>query len=194
MKRLSWRLWQQFTQATSAPGDRARADLVLRGERLLLRTLTESDVAPLAAVLADPEITPWWGTYDEERVRADMAGDDSYMLAVELEGELIGVVQVTEETDPDDPSAALDIAIRSDQHARGVGREALRVVIDHLIRERGHHRFTIDPATGNERAIRSYAALGFRPVGVMRRAERAPDGSWRDALLMDLLADELRRD
>jgi len=26
----------------------------------------------------------------------------------------------------------------------------------------------------------------------MRRAERAPDGRWRDALLMDLLAEELR--
>ena len=160
----------------------------------MLRSLTEADAAPLAAVLADPEITPWWGNYDEERVRAEMAGGDSYMLAVELEGELIGVVQVSEETDPDYPSAGLDIAIRSDHHGRGLGREALRVAIEHLIRERGHHRFTIDPATANQRAIRSYAALGFQPVGVMRRAERAPDGNWRDALLMDLLADELRRD
>jgi aminoglycoside 6'-N-acetyltransferase len=31
-------------------------------------------------------------------------------------------------------------------------------------------------------------------VGVMRRAERAPDGRWRDSLLMDLLADELQGD
>jgi aminoglycoside 6'-N-acetyltransferase len=43
----------------------------------------------------------------------------------------------------------------------------------------------------NERAIRSYARVGFRPVGIMRRAERAPDGRWRDALVMDLLAEEL---
>jgi aminoglycoside 6'-N-acetyltransferase len=28
-------------------------------------------------------------------------------------------------------------------------------------------------------------------VGVLRSYERAPDGSWRDGLLMDLLADEL---
>ena len=32
---------------------------------------------------------------------------------------------------------------------------------------------------------------GFRDVGVMRRYERANDGTWRDSLLMDLLADEL---
>ena len=160
----------------------------------MLRSLTDADAAPLAAVLADPEITPWWGPYTEERVRGEMGDGDSYILAVELEGALIGVVQVTEETDPDYPSAALDIAIHSDHHGRGLGREALRVAIEHLIRERGHHRFTIDPAMENERAIRSYATLGFRPVGVMRRAERAPDGRWRDALLMDLLAEELQRD
>jgi aminoglycoside 6'-N-acetyltransferase len=101
---------------------------------------------------------------------------------------------VTEELEPDYRHVALDIAIRADLHGRGFGRESLRAVIEHLIEERGHHRFTIDPATENERAIRSYAGLGFRPVGVMRRSERAPDGRWRDGLLMDLLAEELRKD
>jgi aminoglycoside 6'-N-acetyltransferase len=136
----------------------------------------------------------WWGDYDTERVRADLDHEHSEMLAVELDGEVIGVVEVTEELEPDYRHAALDIAIRADLHGRGLGRESLHVVIEHLIHERGHHRFTIDPATENERAIRSYAGLGFRPVGVMRRSERAPDGRWRDGLLMDLLAEELRKD
>jgi aminoglycoside 6'-N-acetyltransferase len=57
---------------------------------------------------------------------------------------------------------------------------------------RGHHRLTIDPAAANARAIRAYRAIGFRDVGVMRRYERGPDGEWRDALLMDMLAGELR--
>ena len=49
----------------------------------------------------------------------------------------------------------------------------------------------IDPATDNEAAIRAYAKVGFRRVGVMRQYERGPDGSWHDGLLMELLADEL---
>ena len=57
--------------------------------------------------------------------------------------------------------------------------------------DRGHHRLIIDPAVANERAIATYASLGFKPVGVMRRYERGPDGTWHDGLLMDLLADEL---
>jgi aminoglycoside 6'-N-acetyltransferase len=40
-------------------------------------------------------------------------------------------------------------------------------------------------------AIRCYSKVGFRPVGILRRSERGPDGSWHDGLLMDLLAEEL---
>jgi len=49
----------------------------------------------------------------------------------------------------------------------------------------------IDPAASNEPAIRCYAKVGFRPVGVMRQYERGPDGTFHDGLLMDLLRDEL---
>jgi aminoglycoside 6'-N-acetyltransferase len=55
----------------------------------------------------------------------------------------------------------------------------------------GHHRLTIDPAADNPAAIRAYTKVGFRPVGVQRRAERGADGTWHDSLLMDLLAEEL---
>jgi aminoglycoside 6'-N-acetyltransferase len=64
-------------------------------------------------------------------------------------------------------------------------------VARYLFEHRGHHRITIDPAAHNERAIRSYRRLGFRPVGVMRRYERGADGTWHDGLLMDLLPEDL---
>lgn len=36
--------------------------------------------------------------------------------------------------------------------------------------------------------------VGFQPVGIRRRSERGNDGVWHDALLMDLLAEELTGD
>jgi aminoglycoside 6'-N-acetyltransferase len=60
-----------------------------------------------------------------------------------------------------------------------------------LIADHGHHRLIIDPAADNEAAIRRCRKVGFRPVGIMRRYERGPDGTWHDGLLMDRLADEL---
>jgi aminoglycoside 6'-N-acetyltransferase len=74
---------------------------------------------------------------------------------------------------------------------QGLGPAALRLLIRWFIDERGHHRFTIDPSAENHRAIEAYERVGFKPVGILRKSERAPDGHWRDGLLMDLLAEEL---
>jgi aminoglycoside 6'-N-acetyltransferase len=64
----------------------------------------------------------------------------------------------------------------------------VRKLACYLIDKCGHHRLTIDPAAYNAAAIRAYQKVGFRTVGVMREYWRSPDGSWRDGLLMDLLA------
>jgi aminoglycoside 6'-N-acetyltransferase len=156
-----------------------------------LRPVADADVPAIAAILAEPDVVRWWGDHDEARVRRELLEDSgSEALAIEVDGELAGILIVTEEDDPGYRHAALDITLAGAYQGRGLGREALRLAIDRLVTEHGHHRFTIDPAAENERAIRCYEAVGFRPVGVMRRYERAPDGTWRDGLLMDLLADE----
>jgi aminoglycoside 6'-N-acetyltransferase len=85
----------------------------------------------------------------------------------------------------------MDIYVDPEVHGRGVGTDAIRTLSRHLIDDRGHHRLTIDPAAHNEAAIRCYTKAGFKPIGIGRQAERGPDGTWHDSLLMDLLADEL---
>ena len=69
------------------------------------------------------------------------------------------------------------------------------MVLDILIRERGHHRVTIDPAAHNHAAIRCYEKAGFRRVGVLRLAERDSDrNGWHDALMMELVVDPSPRE
>ena len=163
----------------------------LRGERVTLRAATDVDVEPIAVILSEPEVARWWGEYDAARTRRELIDDPSVeTFVLEVGGELAGVMLISEVNDPDYRHAGLDISLATRFQGQGLGREALRLAIDHLADERGHHRFTIDPATDNERAVRCYAAVGFKPVGVMRRYWRGPDGSWRDGLLMDLLAGE----
>jgi aminoglycoside 6'-N-acetyltransferase len=102
------------------------------------------------------------------------------------------MVQYGEENDPDYRHASIDIYVDPEVHGRGIGRDAVRTLARHLVDDRGHHRLVIDPAADNVAAIRCYSAVGFRPVGVMRRYERDTDGKgWHDGLLMDLLAGEL---
>jgi aminoglycoside 6'-N-acetyltransferase len=168
----------------------------LRGDRVALRPLAAEDADPLAGVIVRPEVARWWGSrpHDREHHRAglleDAAGNDAF--AIEVDGALAGWLGVYEEEEPDYRHAGLDIFLAPDLHGAGLGPQALRLAARWLIDERGHHRLIIDPAAANERAIAVYAAIGFRPVGIMRSYERGADGAWHDALLMDLLAGELR--
>jgi aminoglycoside 6'-N-acetyltransferase len=163
----------------------------LRDGSLTLRPLDDAHLEELAAVVAGPGVREWWNPLeDTERIRVDLRNDGA-AFAIEVDGALAGWLGFNEETDPDYRHAGLDIFLAPPFQGRGLGRAALRLAIGWLIDERGHHRLTIDPARDNERAIRAYTAVGFRPVGVMRRYERGVDGSWHDNLLMDLLAEEI---
>lgn len=161
----------------------------LAGERIVLRPLEPAVAVELAELGADPEVARWWPNMTPE----DLLGEDDRTLAfaIELEGRPIGVAQAWEENEPDYRHAGIDLFIAAPWQGRGLGTDAVRTLARHLVRERGHHRVTIDPALENERAIRCYERVGFKRVGVLRRYERAGDGTWRDGLLLDLLAEEL---
>ena len=165
---------------------------VLHGPRVTLRPVREDDAPALHALLTEPAVARWWHEWDEARVRRDLIEqDEEHVNVIEARGRASpGCGWCYEESD-EYKHAALDISLATAHQGQGLGPEALRLVITYLIEERGHHRLTIDPAAHNDRAIRAYAKLGFKPVGILRRYERAADGSWHDGLLMDLLADEL---
>ncbi|MCW3813238.1 GNAT family N-acetyltransferase [Micromonospora sp. DR5-3] len=166
---------------------------MLRGRAVTLRTATDADVPALAEIRAKPEVRRWWRGGDDlaEAVRADLADDDLTVYAIEHDGRVVGAIQWYAETDPDYRHASLDIFLDPAVRGAGLGGDAIRTLARHLVDEHGHHRFTIDPAAANTAAIRAYAKVGFRPVGIMRRYERGADGRWHDGLLMDLLAHEL---
>ncbi len=167
----------------------------LRGERVVLRTGHHDDLDALEAIFTTPEVLRWWQIEDRDDIVAeviDNPDDDVTAFVIEVDGEVAGVIQAWEERDEQYRHAGMDIAVAPSWHGTGVALDALRALARHLIDDRGHHRITIDPNTGNARAIAAYTKLGFRPVGVMRQYERAADGTWHDGLLMDLLAHELR--
>ncbi|WP_405426056.1 GNAT family N-acetyltransferase [Micromonospora sp. NBC_00617] len=166
---------------------------MLRGRAVTLRPATVADVPALAAIRAEPEVRRWWRGGDDlaASVQADLNDDDLALYAIEHDGRVIGAIQWHAEPDPDYRHASLDVFLDPAVRGEGLGGDAIRTLARHLIDEYGHHRFTIDPAAANSAAIRAYAKVGFRPVGIMRRYERGADGRWHDALLMDLLAEEL---
>ena len=161
----------------------------LHGGQVTLRPVRDADLPALQDILEEPEVAVWWRRTEWERV--DELG--AVTFTIELDGRLVGCIQYTEQTDPDYRSAAVDIFVSAAVHGRGVGTDAMRTLVAWLIDECGHHRLTVDPAATNERAVHVYRKLGFKAVGVLRRYERVEDDEYRDALLLDLLADEFVR-
>ena len=152
---------------------------------VVLRPLVVEDEPELIRIHRTPDVERWWDVpadgfpWDEP---------ESVRLTIEVDGAVAGLIQFWEENEPRYRYAAIDLFLDPALHGRGIGTEALRLLVRDLIEERGHHRLTIDPAADNVAAIRSYEKVGFRRVGVMRAYERDAGGTgWHDGLLMELV-------
>ena len=156
-----------------------------------IRPLAAGDEEELLRIHRTPEVAYWW---DEPCDGFPWDEPESTRFTVLVDGRVAGMIQYWEESEPKYRHAAIDLFIDPALHGKGVGTEAVRQIVRMLIDELGHHRITIDPATENVAAVRSYTKAGFKPVGVMRQHERDSDGrGWHDSLLMELLASEWER-
>jgi aminoglycoside 6'-N-acetyltransferase len=161
----------------------------LRGRHVGLRPIIEADRSRIIEIRRTEEVSRRWrgGDLDEE-FSDDLADEELHRFAIETaDGHVVGMIQFSEEEDPDYRHASIDLFIDPAAHRRGFATDAIARLADYLFDHRGHHRLVIDPAADNEAAISCYAKVGFRPVGVMRSYERRADGSWSDGLLMDML-------
>jgi aminoglycoside 6'-N-acetyltransferase len=172
-------------------GEPPRLKLITARTGLVLRSLAESDAAELLRIHRTPEVVRWWDVPEEGFPWHDEP--QATRLTIEVDGAVGGLIQFFEERSPRYRHGAIDLFLDPAMHGRGLGTEALRRLASHLIEDRGCHRISIDPATANAAAIRSYEKAGFTRVGVMRGYEREVGGpGWRDCLLMELVAEDAR--
>lgn len=170
-----------------------KASVTLEGKNVRLRPIEPGDLDRLDEIINEPSVRPWWGNETRARMEEDFINDPEVEVwVIEKDGRVEGLIESYEELDPDYRYAGMDISISTAIQGKGYGVEALRLVARYLF-GKGHHRLIMDPAAANERAIRAYRKIGFKPVGVMRRYERNVGGDgWHDGLLMDLLRDEFK--
>jgi aminoglycoside 6'-N-acetyltransferase len=164
----------------------------LEGALVRLRPATRADISALVPIRETPEVHVRWRGGDDmaAAIEEDFEEPGSTPFVIELDRRVVGWIQWSAEEDPDYRHASIDIYVDPSVHNQGVGTDAVRTLVRHLIADHGHHRLEIDPAADNQPAIRCYTKVGFRPVGILRRGERGSDGSWHDVLLMDLLAED----
>lgn len=154
-------------------GDRAgpAGAIELQGERVVLRAIGAGDAPALRRIRATPEVATWWHETEDDWPLSEEPA--TTRLTIVIAGQVAGMIQFSEEQDPEYRHAGIDVFLDPSHHGQGLGTEALATLARHLIEQLGHHRLTIDPAAENAVAIRCYEKVGFRRVGVMR-------AYWRD--------------
>ena len=151
-----------------------------------LRPTTAADLDFVMTAESDPEATPYvtvWSRSEHEHAIAD--SDQSHLL-IHDGGEPVGFILLA---GLDGRHRNLELRRIVVRRGRGLGRQALALVLDHCFRELGAHRVWLDVKPHNERALRAYRALGFVHEGVLRDAELS-DGKWESLAIMSALEHE----
>jgi RimJ/RimL family protein N-acetyltransferase len=74
---------------------------------------------------------------------------------------------------------------------KGLGTRVTEAVVSWAFSQLNLHKVSLHVLTNNERAIRIYELLGFRPEGILRD-EQFRDGQFLDLMLMAVFEDEWR--
>ncbi len=106
-----------------------------------------------------------------------------------VDGPHIGDVAVHVHAD-DSRLCELGITIAPDYQGQGYAREALKAVIEHLVRARGVHRVTAEIDPRNRASLALFERLEFTREGLLRQNEWIK-GEWVDTVVYGLLASDL---
>ena len=118
--------------------------------------------------------------------------DGVFNLGIEADGRLVGDVQARVQGVP---RGVVELGItlfRDDDRGRGVGREAVALLTQHLFDAQLAERVQGSTDVENAAMRRVFELLGFREEGVMRGFMPAGRGSRADYVLYAALRDEWR--
>jgi len=148
----------------------------VRGRLTALRPAGADDVERLVGWHADPDVALYWDgeTFTRAEMKERLAREDVEAWIVEEGKEPIGFLQVH--------SKGLDMFLIPAARGRGLGPDAARAMAEHLIRECGRDRLTVDPYAWNEGAVRAWERAGFAEVS-RHEADEEHSAPW---ILMEL--------
>jgi RimJ/RimL family protein N-acetyltransferase len=172
---------------------------VMRGTRVTLRPMTYEDAPALMRWGNDADFA-WfqWGRRpgrwkDSATAREWMdrfAEREGKLFAIEHEGHAIGQANYRD-WQPKAKSAGIGIGEKA-LWSRGLGREALGLLVRHLVEDLGAHRINLHVLAYNDRAINSYKAAGFQVEGIERDAVMTDRGFFADDVAMAFIAGRTR--
>ena len=188
--------------------------MIARGDNITIRKMEESDgdFQLFLKWMTDPETMKYWEGMTEqftyERVvkeYRESAEEQVEQCIIEYDGKAIGFcqfcilnaqyyevpqIQYDKFVEESDVVYGIDIFIGEVEYRnRGIGTEALRLLMKALFENYHADVLMIDPKVHNTRAIRCYHKCGFRDLFVVPKRE-LQDGIYHDSLIMGVRKEE----
>ena len=175
----------------------------LRGDKAVLRTYRREDIEGIRAWVNDPDAAGQMGSYyakpitweqSEESLHLILRGDSAgvhFVIADPESGEYIGQCDLLR-FDYHARSAELSIVVLAENRNRGVGGEAVRLLIRYAFEQMNMNRVSLRVFADNEGAVRCYEKCGFQIEGRLRQ-DGYRNGMYRDVLVMGVLREDFYR-
>jgi RimJ/RimL family protein N-acetyltransferase len=154
---------------------------------LRIRRAESEDLSSLLQLEADPEAARWIISWSRHRHEQALAAPDEATIVIEDERRLVGFALLAALGNESGSVELRRIVVAP--RGSGVGRRALRLVLDLAFDEIGAHRVWLDLRVDNHRARRAYQAVGFVHEGTLRDAMRS-NGRYESLAVMSILEDE----
>ena len=157
--------------------DRLKRNLILRTERMLLRPMTEKDMADGLAILLSSEVAKTYMLPDfpdrkdaEEmfmRLARMSASPDRMMYGMEMDGHIVGWIHAV-----DDSGETVEVgyAVNPSWQGRGCATEAMKAIIAELFRM-GCERVSAAYFEGNAASRRVMEKCGMKESGKTEEIE-----------------------
>jgi RimJ/RimL family protein N-acetyltransferase len=163
------------------------APTVLRTRRLTLRPARPEDLMPMHAVFCEPAAMRYWShpahtTLDQTRAWLDatIAAPEAEAsdFVIECDGRVIGKAGMWRRWE-------IGFILRPDHWRRGLAREALTAILDHIFATRDTDHLTAEADPRNVACLGLLASLGFTVTGTAERT-LLWDDEWCDSVYLAL--------
>ncbi|MGB9378098.1 MAG: GNAT family protein [Mycobacteriales bacterium] len=170
---------------------------MLAGKQVELRAYRDEDFEVIYGIYADLE--SWPGRSRQPPAPLTVAafrewyvpltaGVGGTEFVIEADGAPVGRCGMFDE-DPLARHAEVGIALAPAARGRGLGTDAMRLLVEFLFSARNLQRLHLETLASNAAALASYRKVGFVPEGVLRRHAFA-GGEYVDTVVMGLLSAE----
>lgn len=138
-------------------------DTNIFGDRVVLRSVKQSDFELLFRWLNDPEVYRWWGgmPIDSDAIQQKYLG----LRRPQVEGYIIEVTGVpigyAQRHETGDDAGSVDLFLVPEMRGRGYGGDAVRALVEYLTHVEDWKRITVDPEQDNIPAQSFWRKLGF---------------------------------